>query len=158
MLAQFWRQLVEPALLLARLRQHLAELDHVGVGEFVQIHPHHRFRDLQDLGEEVPNSNHDVVSDRIGPLGTDVPIDPHPVPRSWLPTDEMLVGTEIAKYALSEGDRGTGEPVVDARNPYGDLCLGYGGDLIRVGVAHVCRHSSLLTCTKLANCFLETTT
>src|SRR5271166_7194946 len=71
-IAHVCRELIDPGLLAQRLRQDMAELDHVGVSEVVQVHPHHRFGNVQHPHEEISNSDQDVVLGGAGPLGANV--------------------------------------------------------------------------------------
>ena len=60
-IAHVCRQRIDPGLLAPRFRQDMAELDHVGVSEVVQIHPNHRFGNVKHPHEEISNSDQDVV-------------------------------------------------------------------------------------------------
>jgi hypothetical protein len=107
-IAQVRWQLTDPALLAPRLRQDTAELDQVGVGEVVQVHPHHRFGNRQHPREEIGDNDQDVILGGTASLRANMTKDKHAVPGRRLYTDEMLVSLEAAKDALSKGDRSVG--------------------------------------------------
>src|SRR5271168_1384272 len=90
-IAHVCRQLIDPGLLAPLFRQDMAELDHVGVSEIVQIHPNHRFGNVQHPHEEISNSDQDVVLGGAGPLGANVTVDEHAVMGRGLQAYEMLV-------------------------------------------------------------------
>ena len=122
----------------------MAELDHVRVVEVVQVHPHHRFGNIQHLHNEISNSHQDVILGGGGPLGANVAVDEHAVVWCGLQTDEMLVGLEVAKDGLAERNRSTREPAVDLRNSRRDMRLLLSSDLTFMGITHVRGHESSL--------------
>jgi hypothetical protein len=138
--AQAGRKLIEPAPLVPRLRQDLAELDHVRVVEVVQIHPHHRFRDVEHLHEEISNSHQDVILGLGGPLGTNVAVDEHAVKGCGMQTDEMFAELEVAKDGLAERNGSIREPAMDPRNSRRDERLLLSGNLAFMGVTHIRGH------------------
>src|SRR6201984_838264 len=123
----------------------MAELDHVGMSDVVQIHPHHQLGNIQHPHEEISNSDQDVVLGRAGPLGANVAVNEHAVAGCGLQTYEMLVGREISKNALGECNWSTGEPAVDPRNSRRDMRLLLSRNLAFMGITHVRGHEPSLS-------------
>ena len=112
-LAQVHREFIDPSLLSPRLRQDMAELDHVGASEVVQVHPHHRFGNAQQSREKISNSHQDVVLGGARPFGANVAVDEHAVVGCGLQPYEMVVGLEVTKNTLAERNRSISEPAVE---------------------------------------------
>jgi hypothetical protein len=102
----------------------MAELDHAGVSEVVQIHPHHGFGNVLHPHEEISDSDQDVVLGGAGTPGANVAVDERAVLGRGQQTYEMFVGREVTKNALAECNWSSGEPAVDPSIPAGicDFC------------------------------------
>jgi hypothetical protein len=81
-----------------------------------------------------------VILGGAGPLGSNVAVDEHSTVAGGLQADEMFVRLEIAKNALAERNRGTGESAVGSRNSRRDLGLLLSRNLALMGIAHVRGH------------------
>jgi hypothetical protein len=91
-----------------RLGQDVAELDHVRVVEVVQVHPHHRYRNVRHRHEEISNSHQDVILGGGGPLSANVAVDERTVVGRGLQTMKCSSDSRLRK---TDWQNATGAPV-----------------------------------------------
>jgi hypothetical protein len=118
----------------------VAELDHVGIGQWIDIGPRRGRIDSQHIDQQL----RDLLQDRGPDLGlavfADVPLDPNRVAGVFA-ADEVTVSVDVSEDRLDECRWRTGAFTVDRGDTSSDTLLVIGGQSSARSPADIGRHS-----------------